>query len=130
MPSIGSPIALTTRPSQPADGRTAPATEVTTARQPRRTPSSGANGISSAFAPEKPTTSQGYARPAGLDDDPRADRHGVDRPRDLDHQAAHADDAAVDLDPVEFGDLLGQRLHERTAATIRVTHGYPGRARS
>ena len=56
-------MALTTRPSQPADGRTAAATEVTTARQPRRTPSSAANGISSAFGPEKPTTSQGIGRP-------------------------------------------------------------------
>ncbi len=64
MPSIGSPIALTTRPSQPGEGRTAPATELTTARQPRRTPSSAANGISSAFGPEKPTTSHGMARPA------------------------------------------------------------------
>jgi hypothetical protein len=34
---------------------------VTTARQPRRTPSSAANGISSALAPENPTTSQEIA---------------------------------------------------------------------
>ena len=52
-------MALTTRPSQAGDGRTAPRTADTTARQPRRTPSSGANGISSAWPPEKPTTSQG-----------------------------------------------------------------------
>ncbi len=56
-------MALTTRPSQPDEGRTAGATEVTTARQPRRTPSSAANGISSALAPENPTTSQGIMRP-------------------------------------------------------------------
>ena len=36
----------------------------------------------------------------------------MDRPGDLDHQPAHADDAAVDLDAVEFGDLLGQRFHD------------------
>ena len=52
-------MALTTRPSQACDGRTAARTPDTTARQPRRTPSSGANGISSALPPEKPTTSQG-----------------------------------------------------------------------
>jgi hypothetical protein len=62
-PSIGRPIASTTRPSQPSLGRTAARTADTTARQPRRTPSSGANGISSAFPPEKPTTSQGMAWP-------------------------------------------------------------------
>jgi len=55
-------MALTTRPSQAGDGRTAAATAVTTARQPRRTPSSAANGIKSALAPEKPTTSHGMLR--------------------------------------------------------------------
>ena len=55
-------MALTTRPSQACDGRTAARTDDTTARQPRRTPSSGANGISSAWLPEKPTTSQGIGR--------------------------------------------------------------------
>jgi hypothetical protein len=44
-------MALTTRPSHPSEGRTAPATELTIARQPRRTPSSAANGISKALAP-------------------------------------------------------------------------------
>ena len=57
-------MALTTRPSQAGDGRTAPAIALTTARQPRRTPSSAANGISRACAPEKPTTSHGIARAA------------------------------------------------------------------
>ena len=48
--------------AEPAGARAdAPATADTTARQPRRTPSSGANGISSAFVPVKPTTSQGIA---------------------------------------------------------------------
>jgi len=63
LPSIGSPSALTTRPSQPADGRTAPATDVTNARQPRRTPSKGAKGMSNAYGPEKPMTSLGIFLP-------------------------------------------------------------------
>ena len=64
LPSIGSPMALTTRPSQPCEGRTEPGTENTTARQPRRTPSSGANGISRALGPANPTTSHGIGLPA------------------------------------------------------------------
>jgi hypothetical protein len=36
-----------------------PAAVDTTARQPRRTPSSAANGMASAWPPAKPTTSQG-----------------------------------------------------------------------
>ncbi len=53
-------------------------------------------------------------RPAGrrLDQHARADRHGVDRASDLDHEAAHADHPAIDFDAVELRDLLGQRLHE------------------
>ena len=35
----------------------------------------------------------------------------MDRTGDLDHEAAHADDAAVDLDPVQFADLLGKCFH-------------------
>ena len=64
--------------------------------------------------PEKPTTSQGIGTGwpwPGLDHDAGADRHGVQRARDLDHQAAHADHAAVNLDAVEFLDLLEQSLH-------------------
>ncbi len=56
-------MALTTRPSQRSDGRTMPAVEATTARQPCRTPSSAANGMASACLPAKPTTSQGIGRP-------------------------------------------------------------------
>ena len=112
-------MALTTRPSQPCDGRTAPGAADTTARQPRRTPSSGANGISSALRAGKADHLAGDRRgraPVSIDD-ARADRHRVERTRDLDHQAAHADDAAVDLDAVQFGDLFGQSLHadERSA---------------
>ena len=41
-----------------------------------------------------------------LDDDAGADRHGMQRTGHLDHQAAHADHAAVNLVSVEFLDLL------------------------
>ena len=105
-------MALTTRPSQAGDGRTWLAAVAITARQPRRTPSSAANGISTALLPEKPIDLGGdEAVAAGLDHDPRADRHGMDRPRDLDHQPAHADHTAIDLDAVDIADLLRQRLH-------------------
>ena len=107
-------MALTTRPSQRDVGRTAPGVAVTMARQPRRTPSSAANGISSALAPEKPTTSHGNGACAGLDRDPRADRHGEQRPGDLHHQSAHADHAAKYLDAVEFGNLFGESFHLRS----------------
>jgi hypothetical protein len=36
----------------------------------------------------------------------------VDRPCDLHHQSTHADDAAVDLDPVDIDDLFGQCLQD------------------
>src|SRR5206468_7308186 len=62
LPSIGSPSALTTRPSQAAEGRTWLAALAITALQPRRTPSSPANGITTALLPEKPITSQGIER--------------------------------------------------------------------
>ncbi|MEH2471432.1 hypothetical protein V1284_002876 [Nitrobacteraceae bacterium AZCC 2299] len=62
MPSIGSPIALTTRPSQAIDGRTWLEALAITARQPRRTPSRPANGITTALWPLKPMTSAGMKR--------------------------------------------------------------------
>src|ERR1019366_1988310 len=40
-------MALATRPSQRSDGRMVPAAVATTARQPRRTPSSAAKGMAS-----------------------------------------------------------------------------------
>jgi hypothetical protein len=55
-------MAFTTRPSQLADGRTTAGAEKTSAQQPHRTPSRGANGIRSALSPAKPTTSQGTFR--------------------------------------------------------------------
>ena len=62
MPSIGSPMALSTRPSHDGDGRTWLAALAITARQPRRTPSSPANGITTALLPENPITSAGMNR--------------------------------------------------------------------
>lgn len=62
LPSIGSPMALTTRPSQEADGRTWLAALAITARHPRLTPSSPANGMTTALFPVKPITSQGMKR--------------------------------------------------------------------
>jgi hypothetical protein len=35
----------------------------------------------------------------------------VDRPRDFDHQPAHAYPASVDLDRIEIADLFGERFH-------------------
>ena len=48
---------------------------------------------------------------AGLDHDTGADRHRVNRPGDLDHQAADADHAAINVDAVDVGDLFGQGFH-------------------
>ena len=62
LPSIGSPMALRTRPSHASDGRTWLAALAITARQPRRTPSRPANGITTALLPEKPMTSDGMKR--------------------------------------------------------------------
>ena len=57
----------------------------------------------------------------GLDHDPGADRHGMEGARDLDHEAAHADDPAIDLDPVELADLFGQRFHDSSRIVVRPT---------
>ena len=35
----------------------------------------------------------------------------MDGPGDLHHQPAHADDAAINIDAVEVGDLFGERFH-------------------
>jgi hypothetical protein len=48
---------------------------------------------------------------AGLDHDAGADRHRVNGACDLDHQAAHADDAAINIDAVDVADLLGECFH-------------------
>jgi hypothetical protein len=49
---------------------------------------------------------------AGLDHHAGTHRHGVDRSRGFDHETAHTDDAAIDLDPVKLRDLLRQSFHE------------------
>ena len=48
---------------------------------------------------------------AGIDHDPRPHAHGVDGTGDLHHQAANADDTAIDVDAVDIADLFGKRLH-------------------
>ena len=115
------------RPSQPAEGRTAPATEVTSARQPRRTPSSGANGISERVKAGKADDLAGDVFSRGVSMTTRAPTDiACRRPGGLDHQAAHADDTAVDLDAVEFVDLFGECLHDRSRAAAGCPTGPPG----
>src|ERR1700733_11745113 len=43
----------------------------------------------------------------------------MQRARNLDHQAAHADHAAINLDTVEFIELLGKRLHRQPPVICR-----------
>ena len=63
----------------------------------------------------------------GLDQDAGADRHGVEGAGDLDQEAAHRRDAAIDLDRAQLADLFGQRLdHCRYATGKRgAVFGYP-----
>ena len=61
-PSTGSPRALTTRPSQWSEGKTEARSSLTSASQPRPTPSRVPSGISSALPCRKPTTSHGTRR--------------------------------------------------------------------
>jgi len=58
-PSIGSPSALTTLPSQALPGCTTLSRDLMTALHPIRTPSSPENGMQSACPSLKPTTSAG-----------------------------------------------------------------------
>jgi hypothetical protein len=44
----------------------------------------------------------------------------VQRAGNLHHQPAHADDAAIDLDTVEFVNLLGERLHGANGLCVRL----------
>src|ERR1039458_10827614 len=97
-------MALTTWPSQRSDGRMVPAAVATTARQPRRTPSSAANGMAKRMATGKTHYLARDRRPdASLDRQPRADRHGVDRPRPFHHQPHHATPPAINLHAFEGG---------------------------
>ena len=45
----------------------------------------------------------------------------MDRPGHFDHEPAHPDHAPIDLDPVELGDLFGQRFHDAFQILIRPT---------
>jgi len=97
-------LALTTRPSQPSEGRTAAVVAVATPPHPFERAERHEEGVG---AGETDYLAGDVGRGAGLDHHAGTDRHGVDRPSQLDHQAAHADDAALDLDAVEFADLVG-----------------------
>jgi hypothetical protein len=63
LPSIGSPKALITRPSQPSEGRTDADEVAIVALAPSRTPSMEAKGRQSALPSRKPTTSTGTCAP-------------------------------------------------------------------
>ena len=118
LPSIGSPIALTTRPSQPADGRTAAATDGHHRAAAAPHPFERRERHQQRIGAGKADHLAGDQPAGGLDRDPGAHRHGMQRARHLDHQAAHADHPAIDLDRVELVDLLGQRLHGRKPINI------------
>ena len=101
-----------TRPSQAGDGRTwlaavgdhGAATAPDSVEAAERHHDGVAAGEADDFGRDE-------AAPAGLDHDPRADRHGVNRAGDLDHQAAHAHDTAIYIDAVDIADLFCERLH-------------------
>ena len=94
-------------------------------RRPDRGRGGRHDGAAAAPDPVERRERQGPCVPAGeadgfagkaaagprLDGQTGADRHGVDRSGHLNHAAAHADDASVDLDAIDIADLLGQRLH-------------------
>ena len=48
---------------------------------------------------------------AGVDHNAGADRHRVDGASDLDHQPAHADHAAINIDAVDVTDLFREGFH-------------------
>jgi hypothetical protein len=60
--------------------------------------------------PEKPIR-RDEAVAAGVDHDAGADRHRMDRTRDLDHQPPHTDHTAISIDTVDVADLFRERLH-------------------
>ena len=51
------------------------------------------------------------ARASSFDYNAGADRHGVNRTDDLDHQAADPYDAAIYVDAIDIADLFGEGLH-------------------
>ncbi len=57
---------------------------------------------------------------AGLDHEPRTDRHRVNGSGHFDHQAANADHAAIDVDAVDVADLFGKSLHQGRAFNKRT----------
>ena len=124
LPSIGSPIALRTRPSQER-------------RRPHLACGIGDHGAAAApdafetgerhhhgiVAGEADHLGRDETVAAGLDHDAGADRHRMDGAGDLDHQAAHADHAAIDIDAVDVVDLFGERLH---CENLKFPRFWPG----
>ena len=45
----------------------------------------------------------------------------MNRPGDLDHQAAHADHAAINIDAVDVADLLGECFHCENLKFSRIS---------
>ncbi|MGY3363715.1 hypothetical protein ACVWZL_000840 [Bradyrhizobium sp. GM2.4] len=85
-----------------------------TALQPRRTAvQTGERHHDGVVAGEADHLAGDGTVAAGLDHEPRADRHRMDRTGDLDHQAAHADHTAINIDAVNVADLFGKSLHKR-----------------
>jgi hypothetical protein len=91
-------MALTTRPSQPSEGRTAPATGDTTAGS-RAARLRARRTASAARCAGKADHLAGDRRPAPVSISTRAPTDMAWIGPRLDHQAAHADDASVNLDP-------------------------------
>jgi hypothetical protein len=87
-----------TRPSQRSDGRTALAAEVTTARQPRRTPQGMAAVESNHLTGDRP-------RGGRFDGQPRANRDRLDR-------APAISTISPRTPTTRLGDLLSQSLHD------------------
>ena len=127
---MGSPIALTTRPSQAADGRTwLDGIGNDRAAAAAHAFEAGERHHDGIVAGEADDLAGDEAVPAGVDHDARADRHRVDRTRDLHHQAANADDAAINIDAVDVADLFGQRLHVEPFIAKTLSFGtFPARA--
>ncbi len=96
-------------------------------RRPHRAGDSGNHGLAAApnaferrkrhqqgITRGKPDHLAGDRLRRRLNNDARANRHRMQGTGDFHHQAADADHAAVNLDAVEFVDLLGQCLHRKS----------------
>ena len=120
LPSIGSPMALMTRPSQPACGCTTGAVFATSALQPRPMPSIDPNGMRRARAVAEADHLAGQAVAIPPDDlAAAADRQAFGHSAELEEHAEHGRDPAITA-------VLGDPLE--IAAEIRQTHRGSGRS--